>query len=264
MAREIIATVHAPQAIGTYSQAIKVGSTVYLSGQIPLQPNTMQVVAGDMQEQIRQVFENLKAVAQAAGGSLDKLVKLNIFLTDLSHFPLVNEVMSKYFTQPYPARAAIGVASLPKEVGVHIMDDKIILEENGKKIFLAHGDGLGPGDFGYKMIKKIFTNKMCRWLFTRLHPNFGLGIAHFWSKRSRIANNKNPEQFLGEEKEWLVSYCKEKQKENPVDYYIFGHRHLPLEIEIDTKAKYINLGDWVHHNSYAVFDGENLILEYLN
>ncbi|MEC8853794.1 MAG: UDP-2,3-diacylglucosamine diphosphatase, partial [Bacteroidota bacterium] len=97
-----------------------------------------------------------------------------------------------------------------------------------------------------------------------LHPNFGLGIAHFWSKRSRIANNKNPKQFLGEEKEWLVSYCKEKQKENPVDYYIFGHRHLPLEIEIDTKAKYINLGDWIHHNSYAVFDGENLILEYLN
>jgi len=120
MAREIIATVHAPQAIGTYSQAIKVGSTVYLSGQIPLQPNTMQVVAGDMQEQIRQVFENLKAVAQAAGGSLDKLVKLNIFLTDLSHFPLVNEVMSEYFTQPYPARAAIGVASLPKEVGVEM------------------------------------------------------------------------------------------------------------------------------------------------
>ena len=153
---------------------------------------------------------------------------------------------------------------LPKEVGVQIIEDKTILSENGKKIFLAHGDGLGPGDFGYKMIKKIFTNKMCQWLFTRLHPNFGLGIAHFWSKRSRIANNKNPEQFLGEEKEWLVSYCKEKQKENPVDYYIFGHRHLPLEIEIDTKAKYINLGDWIHHNSYAVFDGENLILEYLN
>ena len=153
---------------------------------------------------------------------------------------------------------------LPKEVGVQIIENKTILSENGKKIFLAHGDGLGPGDFGYKMIKKIFTNKMCQWLFTRLHPNFGLGIAHFWSKRSRIANNKNPEQFLGEEKEWLVSYCKEKQKENPVDYYIFGHRHLPLEIEIDTKAKYINLGDWVHHNSYAVFDGENLILEYLN
>ena len=153
---------------------------------------------------------------------------------------------------------------LPKEVGVKIIEDKTILSENGKIIFLAHGDGLGPGDFGYKIIKKIFTNKICQWVFARLHPNLGLGIAHFWSKRSRIANNKNPEQFLGEEKEWLVSYCKEKQKENPVDYYIFGHRHLPLEIEIDLKAKYINVGDWIHHNSYAVFDGENLMLEYFN
>ena len=153
---------------------------------------------------------------------------------------------------------------LPKEVGVQIIEDKTILSENGKKLFLAHGDGLGPGDFGYKMIKKIFTNKVCQWLFARIHPNFGFGIAQFLSKKSRIANNKNNEHFLGEEKEWLVSYCKEKQKENPVDYYIFGHRHLPLEIEIDIKAKYINLGDWVRHNSYAVFDGENLILEYFN
>ena len=120
MAREIIATEHAPQVIGTYSQAIKVGSTVYLSGQIPLEPKTMQVVSEDMQGQIRQVFANLQAVAKAAGGSLDKFVKLNVFLTDLSHFPLVNEVMTEYFSQPYPARAAIGVASLPKDVGVEM------------------------------------------------------------------------------------------------------------------------------------------------
>ncbi len=120
MAREIIATEHAPQAIGTYSQAVKINTTVYLSGQIPLEPKTMQVVTQDMQGQIRQVFENLQAVAQAAGGSLDKFVKLNIFLTDLSHFPLVNEVMADYFSQPYPARAAIGVGALPKEVGVEM------------------------------------------------------------------------------------------------------------------------------------------------
>jgi reactive intermediate/imine deaminase len=120
MAREIIATEHAPQAIGTYSQAVKINTTVYLSGQIPLEPKTMQVVKQDMQGQIRQVFENLQAVAQAAGGSLDKFVKLNIFLTDLSHFPLVNEVMADYFSQPYPARAAIGVGALPKEVGVEM------------------------------------------------------------------------------------------------------------------------------------------------
>ncbi len=120
MAREIIATDKAPQAIGTYSQAVKVNSTVYLSGQIPLVPATMEIVEGDMRVQISQVFDNLQAVANAAGGSLNKVVKLNIFLTDLSHFPLVNEIMAEYFSQPYPARAAVGVASLPKGVSVEM------------------------------------------------------------------------------------------------------------------------------------------------
>lgn len=120
MTREIIATDKAPQAIGTYSQAVKVGNTVYLSGQIPLIPETMEMVEGDMEAQIVRVFDNLTAVAQAAGGELNDIAKLNIFLTDLSHFPLVNEVMARYFTQPYPARAAIGVASLPKGAGVEM------------------------------------------------------------------------------------------------------------------------------------------------
>ena len=120
MSREIIATDQAPQAIGTYSQAVKVNNTVYLSGQIPLDPATMEVVSGDMRVQINRVFENLQAVASAAGGSLDKFVKLNVFLTDLSQFPVVNEVMAEYFSEPYPARAAIGVASLPKDVGVEM------------------------------------------------------------------------------------------------------------------------------------------------
>jgi UDP-2,3-diacylglucosamine hydrolase len=151
---------------------------------------------------------------------------------------------------------------LPKEVGLNIVEDKIILEENGKKIFLAHGDGLGPGDIGYKLIKKVFTSTICQWLFARIHPNFGIGFAQFWSQKSRIANQENPEIFLGEEKEWLVSYCKKKQEISPVDYYVFGHRHLPLEIDIDAASKYINLGDWIHHHSYGVFDGETLILKY--
>jgi len=120
MAREIIHTDQAPQAIGTYSQAVKSGSTVYLSGQIPLVPETMEMVAGDMAAQIRRVFDNLSAVCQAAGGSLNDIAKLNIFLTDLAHFPLVNEVMAGYFQEPYPARAAIGVASLPKGAGVEM------------------------------------------------------------------------------------------------------------------------------------------------
>ena len=118
--RSIIATDKAPQAIGTYSQAVKVGSAVYLSGQIPLDPATMTLVEGDMQAQIVRVFDNLSAVCEAAGGSLREIVKLNIFLTDLSHFALVNEVMARYFDEPYPARAAIGVASLPKGAAVEM------------------------------------------------------------------------------------------------------------------------------------------------
>ena len=120
MTREIITTDKAPQAIGTYSQAVKVGKTVYMSGQIPLDPASMEVVEGDMRVQVTRVFDNLQAVAKAAGGSFENIAKLNIFLTDLSHFPLVNEIMAEYFTQPYPARAAVGVASLPKGVGVEM------------------------------------------------------------------------------------------------------------------------------------------------
>ena len=120
MSREIIATDQAPQAIGTYSQAVKVGSTVYLSGQIPLIPETMEMIEGDIEAQSRRVFDNLAAVARAAGGSLNDVVKLNIFLTDLSHFAKVNEVMAEYFQQPYPARAAIGVAALPRDAGVEM------------------------------------------------------------------------------------------------------------------------------------------------
>lgn len=124
--RTIIHTSSAPEAIGTYSQAVKIGDTVYLSGQIPLVPESMEIVDGDMEKQIRQVFENLKAVAEAAGGSLADIAKLNIFLTDLSHFVLVNEAMADYFQQPYPARAAVGVASLPKGVPVE-MDAIMVL-----------------------------------------------------------------------------------------------------------------------------------------
>jgi reactive intermediate/imine deaminase len=120
MDREIIRTDLAPQAIGTYSQAVKVGATVYLSGQIPLVPETMELVEGDIEAQIRRVFDNLLAVAHAAGGDLSNVVKLNVFLTDLVHFPVVNSVMADYFSQPYPARAAIGVAALPKGAQVEM------------------------------------------------------------------------------------------------------------------------------------------------
>ncbi|WP_455201758.1 RidA family protein [Kaarinaea lacus] len=128
MSKQIIKTDKAPQAIGTYSQAVKVGSTVYCSGQIPLDPATMNLVEGDMGVQITRVFDNLQAVAEAAGGSLSDVVKLNVFLTDLSHFVLVNEIMAEYFNEPYPARAAIGVASLPKAANVE-MDAVLELSE---------------------------------------------------------------------------------------------------------------------------------------
>jgi reactive intermediate/imine deaminase len=126
MTRQVIQTDKAPSAIGTYSQAIKVGDTVYLSGQIPLDPATMALVDGGIDAQIRQVFDNLSAVCEAAGGSLNGIVKLNIFLTDLAHFPLVNEIMAGYFQQPYPARAAIGVASLPRGAAVE-MDGVLVI-----------------------------------------------------------------------------------------------------------------------------------------
>lgn len=120
MTREIIRTEQAPQAIGTYSQAVRVGTRVYLSGQIPLVPETMELVEGEVESQIRQVFDNLQAVARAAGGNLRDIVKLNVFLTDLIHFPIVNKVMAEYFSEPYPARAAIGVAQLPRGATVEM------------------------------------------------------------------------------------------------------------------------------------------------
>jgi reactive intermediate/imine deaminase len=126
MSKQPISTPAAPQAIGTYSQAVKAGNTVYLSGQIPLDPASGQMVDGDMRAQVTRVFDNLSAVAKAAGGSLNDVVKLNVFLTDLAHFALVNEIMAQYFAQPYPARAAVGVASLPRGAAVE-MDAVMVL-----------------------------------------------------------------------------------------------------------------------------------------
>jgi reactive intermediate/imine deaminase len=133
MKKKIVSTDRAPQAIGTYSQAVVAGDTVYLSGQIPLVPGTSTLEPGDMRAQVRRVFENLKAVAQAAGGSFADVVKLNVYLTDLANFPIVNEVMAQYFGQPYPARAAVGVAALPRGAGVE-MDAVMVLAGGGRKV----------------------------------------------------------------------------------------------------------------------------------
>ena len=149
---------------------------------------------------------------------------------------------------------------LKDEINARIYREPIEISMKGKRFFISHGDGLGPGDNGYKLIKKIFKNKLCQWLFERIHPNLGISIAQYWSKKSRIANGEKDESFHGE-KEWLTQFCKEKMKTIEVDYFIFGHRHLPLEVDLGNNTIYINLGEWVNYNSYAVFDGKRLELK---
>jgi UDP-2,3-diacylglucosamine hydrolase len=151
---------------------------------------------------------------------------------------------------------------LPSECGVIIHKDNITREWNGKKLFIGHGDGLGPGDYGYKFIKKVFRSSVCQWLFARLHPNFGIWLARSLSGYSRGATGENDRIFLGDEKEWLMVYCKEVLAKEHFDYFIFGHRHLPLEKKIGSDSIYMNLGEWLHYNSYAVWDNGNLSLHY--
>ena len=150
---------------------------------------------------------------------------------------------------------------LQKEVGITIHHKPKILEEQGKKIFIGHGDGLGEGDYFYKFVRKIFTSKICQWAFARLHPNLALSLAHAWSAGSR-KNHDAP--FVSEEKEILFGYCKKQQEITPVDYYIFGHRHIPLKLKVDDSATYINLGDWLTFNTYAVLEKGILQLEKYN
>jgi len=147
-----------------------------------------------------------------------------------------------------------------KELGIEIISDELILERGGKKFYLHHGDGLGPGDSKYKLLKKIFRSKFCQWLFALIHPNLGIGIALKWSRNSRLQNNKK-EEFKDISDEWLVSYSKELLQKEYYDYLIFGHRHLPLDIQLGN-SRYINLGEWINFNSYAVFDGSNMELKY--
>ncbi len=149
-----------------------------------------------------------------------------------------------------------------KELGVSIYREPITREYNGKKFYLGHGDGLGPGDYGYKFIKKVFANPLCQWLFARLHPNFAMGMGNFWSRKSRLANGPKDETFTGEENEWLIVYTKEVLQKQHFDYFVFGHRHLPLDIKLNENSRYINLGEWINYNSYAVFDGTNMELKY--
>lgn len=145
---------------------------------------------------------------------------------------------------------------LTTECGVKLYRKSIEREWNGKKFMIGHGDGLGPGDYGYKMIKKIFANPVCQWLFARLHPNFGIWLAGSLSGYSRSTTGDKDRVFLGEDKEWLIIYCKEVLTKTHFDYFIFGHRHLEMDISLNDHSHYINLGQWLNGSSYAVFDGE--------
>ena len=148
------------------------------------------------------------------------------------------------------------------EMNISVYFEPKQFEFNNKKFYVGHGDGLGPGDHGYKFLKKIFRNKFCQWLFGILPPFAGMGIANYSSRKSRETTGQNVEKFLGEENEWLIIYSKEILQKQPFDYFIFGHRHLPIDFKLNDNSRYINLGEWINYQSYAVFDGDNLNLEY--
>ena len=149
-----------------------------------------------------------------------------------------------------------------QELGMAVYFEPKEFMFSGKKFLIGHGDGLGPGDRGYKFIKKVFRSPFSKLIFGALPPSIGIGIADYFSRKSRAKTGKTDEVYLGEENEWLVIYSKQILVQKHFDYFVFGHRHLPLDISLNEKSRYINLGDWIKYFSYAVFDGQNLSLEY--
>lgn len=146
-----------------------------------------------------------------------------------------------------------------KELGATIISNELVIERNGKKFYLHHGDGLGPGDAKYKFLKKIFRSPLCQWLFERVHPNFGVGIANRWSQHSRDTGDNDKQRRI-DEQEWLIVYSKEVLQTEFYDYLIFGHRHLAMDVKLGETSRYINLGEWVKACTYAVFDGNDVTL----
>jgi len=179
------------------------------------------------------------------------------------------KVVPKGFTRLFGKLAELSDAGIPlyflKELNIPIYFEPKEFERNGKKFLIGHGDGLGPGDKGYKFLKKIFRNPFCKWLFGILPPYFGMGLADYFSRRSRAQTGVSEEIFLGEDKEWLIIYSKEILKEKNFDFFVFGHRHLAIDYRLSGSSRYINLGDWIHYYTYAVFDGNELNLRsFLN
>ena len=146
-----------------------------------------------------------------------------------------------------------------KELGIKLHANEYCFEKKGKSFYVAHGDGLGPGDYKYKFLKRVFRNPLCQWAFARIHPNLGLSIANYFSTSSRKSGMSKDMIYNGKEQEWLYHFAKTHQETHPVDFYLFGHRHLPLEIAVG-KATYINTGEWLYAQTFARFDGETLKL----
>lgn len=148
---------------------------------------------------------------------------------------------------------------LPKETGVILHKKPLIKEISGNKFYMAHGDGFGPGDVSYKILKKVFASKLSQWLFARFHPNLGIWIANSWSTHSRYSRKTKP--FEGEDKEWLILYSKKLLEKEDFNFMIYGHRHYPSDLKLSETCRYINLGDWLSHFTYAEFDGEEMYLK---
>lgn len=151
-----------------------------------------------------------------------------------------------------------------KELNIPVYFEPVEFHLNGKDFLIGHGDGLGPGDHGYKFLKLIFRNKISQFLFGMIPPTWGIGLANYFSRKSRAKTGESNQIFEGEDKEWLVTYCKDVLKKKHYDYFVFGHRHLPLDISLNENSRYINLGDWIQYFSFAVLEGEHLSLKYLN
>lgn len=149
----------------------------------------------------------------------------------------------------------------PKELGIPVYRKPQVLQVGQHRLLIGHGDGLGPGDSVYKIQKKFFDSALCQWLFARIHPNLGIRIARYWSRKSRINNTKKEEKFSGEENEFLLTYCRQLEEREHHDYYVFGHRHLPLDLAVSHNSRYINLGEWVNFSTYAEYDGSDMKLK---
>ncbi|MDD2792857.1 MAG: UDP-2,3-diacylglucosamine diphosphatase [Sediminibacterium sp.] len=151
-----------------------------------------------------------------------------------------------------------------KELNIPVYHEPRVFTWNNKQFYIGHGDGLGPGDHGYKFIKKIFRNPVCKWLFGKLHPDWGIALANYFSRKSREKTGTADAHFLGEEQEWLIVFSKELIQQEPYDFLVFGHRHYPIDFKLSEKSRYINLGDWISNFTYAEFDGDDVKLLQFN